>query len=335
MHMLHRRLGWTLVGLSLALHLVTVFCYSRQPDAFAAFTVLPIWVWGGIGLVFCMVAFYFLRASLSLVMTAVWAVTLLIGADEARVLANFGKPVLHAGSPAPCDGIPVLRVATLNCASLQFGDPSSDIAAWKPDIVLLQDIYPHQVRQVADALYGGHGDYRVHVSAQGGVGIVTRWKILREVRNPAMRSQQVSIETPDGRSLEIVNVHLVTAATDLAFWHRHAWREHRINRAIRLREISTARQVLEKTTNFPNTPTLFGGDFNAGATDVVHRQMSADFVDAFAAAGTGWGNTYQRRFPILRIDHLYATRHLTPVRCRTVTTRNSDHRMVVADYLTR
>ena len=95
----------------------------------------------------------------------------------------------------------------------------------------------------------------------------------------------------------------------------------------------TARQVLEQTTKFPNTPTLFGGDFNAGATDLVHRQMDADFVDAFAAAGTGWGNTSQRRFPILRIDHLYATRHFTPVRCRTLTTRCSDHRMVVADFL--
>ncbi len=38
--------------------------------------------------------------------------------------------------------------------------------------------------------------------------------------------------------------------------------------------------------------------------------------------------------PALRIDHLYATRHFTPVRCRAVTTRHSDHRMVVADFLT-
>ena len=48
----------------------------------------------------------------------------------------------------------------------------------------------------------------------------------------------------------------------------------------------------------------------------------------------GWGNTFHRRFPIVRIDHLYATRHLIPIRCRAVTTRNSDHRMVVADFLT-
>ena len=335
MHMLHRRLGWTLVGLSLALHLFTVFSYSQQPDHLAAFTVLPIWLWGGIGLLLSTVAFYFLRASLSLVMTAVWAVTLLVGADEARVLANLGKPPPHTGPAAPYEGSSVIRALTLNCAFFKFGDPSADIAVWKPDIVLLQDVLPHQVQRVADVLYGGHGDYRVHSSDKGGVGIVTRWKILREVRNPTMRSQQVTIESPDGQPLEIVNVHLVTAATDLAFWHRHAWREHRVNRAMRLREISMARQVLEQTTNFPNSPTLFGGDFNAGATDVVHRKMNGDFVDAFAAVGSGWGNTYQRRFPILRIDHLYTTRHFTTVRCRTVTTRHSDHRMVVADFLIR
>lgn len=333
MHTLRHRLGWTLVGLSLVLHLFTVFCYSRQPDRFAAFTVLPIWVWGGMGLALCTVAFYFLRASLSLVMTAVWAVTLLVGADEARVLANLAKAGPEPGAAAPYQGAPVLRVATLNCALFRYGDPSPDIAAWKPDIVLLQDAYPHHVRRVADALYGGRGDYRVHTTDKGSVGLVTRWKIHREVRNPGMRCQQATIGMPDGRTIEIVNVHLVTAATDLAFWHRHAWHEHRVNRGIRLKEIAMARQVLEQTTGFPGSPTLFGGDFNAGATDVVHRQLSADFVDAFAAAGTGWGNTYQRRFPILRIDHLYATRHFTPLRCRTVTTRHSDHRMVVADFL--
>ncbi len=44
-----RRTGWLLVGLSLALHAVTVYAYARQPDRLAAFTVMPIWVWGGRG----------------------------------------------------------------------------------------------------------------------------------------------------------------------------------------------------------------------------------------------------------------------------------------------
>lgn len=326
-----RRFGWSLVGASLLLHLFTVFCFARQPDRFAAFTVLPIWLWGGLGLLLTAFAFYFLRASLSLIMTAVWAVTLLVGADEARVLANFGKSAPLPGPAGSRDGQPVLRVVTLNCALFVFGDPSKDLAAWEPDVVLLQDAFPHQVRQIADTLYGGHGDYRAHQTN----GIVTRWKIQREVRNPTQRDQQATITRPNGSSIEVVNVHLATAATDLRFWNRTTWTAHRVNRAIRRKELSLTQQILEQTTNFPNTPTLFGGDFNSPAPDIVHRQLDRDFVDAFAAAGTGWGDTFQRRLPILRIDNIYATRHLTPIRCHTVTTRHSDHRMVVADFLMR
>jgi endonuclease/exonuclease/phosphatase (EEP) superfamily protein YafD len=327
--MFRRRLGWILVGASLLLHIFTVYCFARQPDRFAAFTVMPIWLWGGFGLLMACVAFYFLRASLSLVMTAVWAVTLLVGADEARVLANFGKSPPRPGVAEYHQGKRVLRVITLNCAVFTRGDPSRDLAAWRPDVVLLQDAYPDQVRRIADALYGSQGDYRAHQTN----GIVTRWKIQREIRNPTQRNHQVTILTPSGGSFEVVNVHLRTAATDLRLWNRSAWREHRANRALRQKELSFTRKVLEQTTRFPNTPTLFGGDFNAPAPDIVHRQLSRDFVDAFAAAGTGWGDTFHWRFPILRIDHIYATRHFTPVRCRAVTTRHSDHRMVVADLI--
>ena len=331
MSILRRRIGWTLVGLSLLLHILTVYCFARQPDRFAAFTVLPIWLWGGFGLLLCCSAFYFFRAPLSLVMTAVWAVTLLVGADEAKVLANLAKSAPHPGIAEPFHGRPVIRVATVNCAVFDYGDPSADIAAWHPDIVLVQDAFPHQVKRIADVLYGGRGDYR----ARNTNGVITRWKIEREVRNPTQRNQQVTVLNPDGTRIEVVNVHLQSAATNLRFWDRTAWREHRVNRALRRSELGTVQQVLEQTTRFPQTPTIFGGDFNAPANDIVHRQLGRDFVDAFAAAGTGWGDTYQRRFPILRIDVIHATRHLEPVRALTVTTRHSDHRMVIADFVKR
>ncbi len=329
--MFRRRLGWFLVGFSLLLHLFTVYCFARQPDRFAAFTVMPIWVWGGVGLFLSTVAYYFLRASLSLVVTAVWAVTLLVGADEARVLANFGKAAPLPGKAEEYEGKAVIRVATLNCSFFMYGNgnPANEITAWQPDIVLLQDISAPQVRQIADVLYGGRGDYRAHDTN----GIVTRWRIQREIRNPTQRDHQVTILTPAGAAIEVVNVHLRTAATDLRFWERTAWHDHRTNRILRETELTLTRNILEQTTKFPDAATILGGDFNAPASDVVHRQLSRDFVDSFASAGTGWGDTFQRRFPILRIDHIYATRHFTPVRCRAVTVRSSDHRMVVADLL--
>lgn len=329
MSSISRRLGWTLVGFSLLLHLFTVYSYSRQPDPLAAFTVMPIWLWGTIGLILSTIAFYFLRASLSLIMSAVWAVTLLVGADEARVLSNFGKPAPRSGPAEPYEGKRVLRVITINCALFSYGDPAFDIAAWQPDIVLLQDAYPQHVQHIANILYGGLGDYRAHQTS----GVATRGKILREIRDPARRNQQVAILMPDGLEIQVVNVHLATAATDLRLWQRSAWIDHRNNRLLRQQELATTRQILEQTTNFPNVATVFGGDFNAPAFDIVHRQLSRDFVDSFAAAGTGWGDTFHRRFPLLRIDHLYATRHLIPVRARAVASRHSDHRMVVADYL--
>ena len=329
MSILSRRLGWTLVGLSLALHLFTVYCFAQQPDRFSAFTVVPIWLWGGVGILLSAIAFCFLRAPLSMIVTAVWALTLLVGADEARVLANFGKSPPLTGQAEPFDNKPVMRVITLNCAFFDKGNPAQDLAVWEPDIVLLQDIAPYQVQQIADVLYGRLGDYRSHQTN----GVVTRWKIQREVRNPSQRDEQLTVRRPDGTDIEVVNIHLRTAATDLRLWRRSAWTAHRDNRIVRQKELTLTQQVLEQTTQFPNIPTILGGDFNAPASDIVHRQLTRDFVDAFSVAGTGWGNTFHSRFPILRIDHIYATRHFTPIRCRAMITRKSDHRMVIADFL--
>jgi hypothetical protein len=101
MSSLRRRTGWTLVGLSLLLHLFTVYCFARQPDRFAAFTVLPIWLWGGFGLLLLHGRLLF-PARLALAgHDRVWAVTLLVGADEARVLANLGKPAAPRSAPLP------------------------------------------------------------------------------------------------------------------------------------------------------------------------------------------------------------------------------------------
>lgn len=331
---LTRRSGWTLVGASLALHFLTVVAFARQPDVLAAFTVMPIWVWGGIGLVLSTLAFYFLRAPLSLVVSGVWAFTILLGSDEARVIANIGTAAPEKGQALPVEGRLPIRVITLNVAQFRYGDPTEDIAAWAPDIVLLQEVNTNQVKGIADRLYQGSGDFRCYALN----GVVSRWKITREVRNPNPRfrffNHNVTIETPDRGSIEIANVHLSEAATDLRLWQTSCWREHRENRRERQVEMAVALRILEDTCPFPGAqPVILGGDFNAPPSDPIQRQIRRDFSDAFIEAGTGWGNTYQRRIPVLRIDQIHATRHFTPVRCRTVTTRHSDHRMVVADLI--
>ncbi|WP_367873656.1 endonuclease/exonuclease/phosphatase family protein [Luteolibacter sp. Populi] len=327
-----RRAGWFLVGCSLLLHVFTVYAFGRQPELLAAYTVMPIWLWGGIGLCFSMIAFWFLRAPLSLWVTGVWAITILIGADEARILTtNINKSRPEPGQAGLADGKPLLRVLTLNCNYFNYdggNDPAIDIQRWDPDIVLLQEVQPFQVKHVADRLYHGHGDYRTFLSN----GIVTRWRISREVRNQLYRDQQVTVAKPDGTFIEVVNVHLQTAATDLRLWDPGCWQEHSVSRNIRATELWHTLQVLADTA--PGRPSIVGGDFNAPPSDPIQSLLKGDFEDAFVQAGSGWGNTYQRRIPILRIDQIHASRQLRPLRCAAVTTRRSDHRMVVADFLT-
>lgn len=323
--------GWAFVGASLLMHVLTVWCYASQPESLAAFTVFPIWFWGGIGLLLSVFAFCFLRAPLSLIVTAVWAVTLSVAMDEAKVLSNFTHPKLAVERSVIRDGQRILRVATVNCASFRFGDPVDDLKKWDPDIVLLQQVFPHRVKHIAEVLYGGRGDFRAYQTN----GVVTRFEIRREVRNPMMRNQQVTLRLPNGAEMEVVNVHLATAATDMRLWSAQSRALHRTNRSLRREELSVVLQVLERTTSFPATPTIVGGDFNASATDVVHRQLIRDFDDAFSKAGRGWGDTFHRRFPILRIDHIYTTRQLQPLSSRVVVTKTTDHRMVIADLLFR
>lgn len=327
-----RRAGWIFIGLSVLLHLVTLFAFAQQPDKLAAYTVIPIWVWGGIGLFFSIAAFWFLRAPLSLFITGIWAMTILLEADEARVIANIGKSSPAPGPAGTEDGRALIRVLTLNCKYFSYNgvsDPAPDIRRWNPDVVLLQEVHPHHVRRIADLLYEGRGDYRIYATN----GIVTRWSIRREV-NPqpsGFRVQQVTIRNDDGVDFEVVNLHLASAATDLRLWRRDCWRSHRVNRAVRLREMGVALSILNGTA--PGYPVILGGDFNAPPSDPMLGLLKGEFEDAFANAGTGWGNTYHRRIPIHRIDQIHHSRHFRTARCAAVTTRQSDHRMVVADLI--
>ncbi|MGK0187875.1 MAG: endonuclease/exonuclease/phosphatase (EEP) superfamily protein YafD, partial [Verrucomicrobiales bacterium] len=77
-----------------------------------------------------------------------------------------------------------------------------------------------------------------------------------------------------------------------------------------------------------------GGDFNSPAGDRVYFSLRGNFTDSFYAVGTGWGNTVMNRYPVHRIDQIWASSDaLVPVRSRAVPTEHSDHRMVVSDYV--
>ena len=317
---------------SIGLHFVTLALYTRMPTSFAAFTTFPIWVWGCLGLLASCTAFLFFRTRFSMLITCIWVFTILLKADEAAALGRLSAPTIVKGPAGSHLESPVLRVITLNCALRT--DPYLAVKDYEPDIIFLQEVpHAYTLKRLIDQLYGGQGDYRY--DRRRSSAVIVRGKINSSLLIPKYRCQIVTAETTSGRHLELLNVHLQQAVTNLRLWERSCWHQHSNNRRQRIVELHYALETLKQKTAFPRIPAIVAGDFNASANDPVYQLLKPQFTDAFSTVGTGWGNTYHRSMPLLRIDHIYSSDHLIPLRSRAIKLPQSDHRMVVADYIFR
>jgi len=324
-----RPLPLLLMGGSLALHLITLVLYTRLPDRFSAYTVFPIWVWGTVGIALSSVAFLLFRARLSLLLSLIWASTVFLLADETQSLGRLGQ-----APPKVADPFSTIRVITLNCRNSI--NPSHNLTPYDADIIFLQEIPSgYSVKKLVDVLFQGNGDYRYY--AQKSLAIITRGHIVPKsyIQVPKSRCQLATVILPGSYPVQVMNLHLHPAATNLRLWSRKCWRAHHHNRLRRRIELAYLLTILHKKPPGLSLPTFVAGDFNAPSNDTVYRQLKGDFKDAFETVGSGWGNTYPRVLPLLRIDHIFASHNLQPERSVTVTAPDSDHRMVVADFIPR
>lgn len=328
----HRHpLGLALVALSLFCNLFTVVAFTRQPDSLTAFTVVPVWIWGLVGLLLSTLAYFSFRTPLSLFASLVWFISILVLSDEARGLLRFGQSPPREGAPRTSLNRTPIRVITCNWSS-QRRPLEEDLQDWQPDIVFIQEMpHPYLVKQLADKLYGQTGDYRYDETHA--CGVVVRGRITKALLEPQYRAQYLTVQMSDGEVIELANLHLQPAATNLSLWRPSCWQEHERNRIQRREELRFALSFLREYTPFPNRATLIAGDFNAPAADGANRVLQNDFTDTFRAVGSGWGNTYHRRFPLLRIDQIHASSHFLPVRSTAVTIPGSSHRIVISDLL--
>lgn len=321
-----------LLGFSLVLHFFTVLLYIRLPDPFAAFTVFPIWIWGGCGLLLTSISFIYLRGRLSVFVSLVWIFTIFIMADEASSIGRLATPELQTKKPALHAGGRVLRVATLNCE--RRANPAKLATTFQPDILFLQEI-PHgyRLKKIVEDVFNGKGDYRYN--AKKGCAVMVRGKIELEVPVPMYRTQILTVKMNSGESIQLMNTHLQDAAKNLRLWDPECWKQHRDNRKHRQTELAYTTKILREKSPYHRLPTLVAGDFNAPANDAVYRLLGTDFTGAFETVGTGWGNTYHSSLPLLRIDHIFSSKKLVPIRCKAFKTTDSDHRAVIADYVFR
>ena len=85
-----------------------------------------------------------------------------------------------------------------------------------------------------------------------------------------------------------------------------------------------------------DTPLLICGDFNSGRFSPVYRRLRKDLVDAQRANGKRARATWPSRWPMLRLDHVFASSGLKVAQCEVrrdaLSAMASDHLPLVVEF---
>jgi endonuclease/exonuclease/phosphatase (EEP) superfamily protein YafD len=319
-----QRIALVCLLLSAALWIAITLCFLFRWDWAAAVTVFPYWSWTLIGCFAAYVAFR-LRGGRWILVTlpVAWIITTLFFADNLGSLWRLLKSdpsSLERREPG------AVRVITLNCA----GSPAAaaEAGAFKPDIVLLQEIpSTNELARLTQEWFGGTGSFVAGFDC----AILARGQLQRSEGRPPPEFIHAFYPLSTNQTVLVTSLRLVPPAGRLDLWNPKAWSASTENRRLRRSQLEDA---LARTSFMSTHPEILGGDFNAPVSDAVYRLRSqwfgASFLDAHREAGRGWGNTALNSLPIARSDQIWL-KGSRAISVHTVRTKHSDHRMVVAD----
>jgi len=265
----------------------------------------------------------------SLVLTLIWAIAK--RHRLASVITVVGISVatffcgLHIGGSS--DAVSDLRVVTYN---IEHGAKGLDnvvatLQNLKPDIALLQEATMtwEPDKRTLEQLETSLPDYRFAI-IQNQI-VMSRHRILSAdlewlgPRRSKKRANVVKISVR-GAPLTVVNVHIMPGGKGGESFATVA--------AHREQEYRDLNRLLDRIEG----PVVLGGDFNGLAYGPNYAALRTRFQDAFAACGQGFGFTLPSVLPLRRIDFLFSSRELEPLRCWVAPQLSSDHRPVVAEY---
>lgn len=209
------------------------------------------------------------------------------------------------------------------------------IAALDPDIIAIQEVdvgcrrthFLDQGRHLADRLDMSCSFFPVlkNGSAHYGLAILSRLpfsslrfgRFTRDSNSPALESRGImsaEMKTAWG-TIQVLNTHLGLDARE---------RRQQVYAILSPEWIAGA---IKK-----DQPLIVCGDFNAGSRSFVYRKMSSQVrdVQTLISQKKYPKATFYSRFPVLRLDHIFVSRHF---RCHRVQVPNDNETRMVSDHL--
>lgn len=252
-----------------------------------------------------------------------WRMAAVTGATLVIAVAALMPPAMPRPTPRHAPGQRV-RIVTWNVHGECESVPQirETLEALQPDIVCLQEADESCLARAFDGASAQTHEVRTFTT-----GRIVRTDIFPLSEPRSIRyALATEIELPQGR-VQVLNVHYLIAIKSHL---RHARRNlpGPIELA-RYRQNETVRGWLQETEG----PRVVCGDFNTPPGALLYRRMADLATDSFRQAGLGWGFTFPRRAPMIRIDYVWCAGGVVPVRSRAMDGEASDHRLVVTDVV--
>lgn len=201
---------------------------------------------------------------------------------------------------------------------LAAGTLIKEIAAWKPDIVLLQEVDNNrgrsgnviQAQQIATALEMSW----VTGSGETGNAILSRF--------PVKEHDVIGLPRAGGKFPR----HAVHAVVDIEGTEVSVYSTHfdHISQGARIAQASALAKLVRADTR----PTIVGGDLNSRVSSTAVTTLRSAGLGDVWAVGTGAGNTAPAASPRVRIDFILHDAFLQPLQSVVLASSVSDHRAV-------
>ncbi len=207
-------------------------------------------------------------------------------------------------------------------------DIVSFIKKESPDVISFQEYHPHE--KIDLSFYKHKYEHLSGKKVKYGQAIFSKFPIINSgsIEFPNTANNAIYADIVKGSdTIRIYNVHLQSLRIDSnqeAISTENSERLiKRASETFKMQQFQSELFLLHKKRS--PYKMVVCGDFNNTAYSYVYKEIKGDLVDAFGAAGNGFGRTFDFKYFPIRIDFILVDKAFTINNFKTYDKKYSDH----------
>ncbi len=295
----------------------------------AYITSMPLWICSVTFALPALVSWLFFGSRLGLIATLVWLGFGIFTTDYLPPISRMGMDYYKM---PPTPDARHLRVLTIfeECSA---SPDIAQIAKCRPDIIFMQGCGAYnRTLKLAHQIFGRTAS----IKQIGNCAIIVSNGQVGPAHGISETGGLIVDWIPENSDLAVRLINISLAPLD--FTHRFdvyspaCWEYfHDLRKTHRKQLQCLFQSIREVGIHFGEQPIILGGNFSATPHSPIFRNFNNNFKDCFLQKGAGYGATHPVDFPMNRLDRIFCTHPLSPVRAATIHLPNTLRRSILAD----